>query len=149
MVLCITMLIISAMPVFASQYEYIENHDIIDCANRYVDGSYYKFLIKLPEDLSTNNVTIHLYNQNNNINTITSLSYLASSDYASMHIDYNHSGYNYYLLTLDASSSSFPDSMRSKMGINLRCAYKGMGYMATNNANGSFTVGPGYYLIRN
>lgn len=147
--LCIAMFIMSAIPTFASQYEYTENHNIIDCANRYVEGSCYNFLIKIPEELSTDNVTIQVHNQNGYIHRITNLSHLASLDYASMHIDNNHSGHNYYLLTLDASHPSFPDNMRNKMGIKLRCTYRGRGYMATDNANGSFTVGPGYYLSIN
>lgn len=141
--LCAVMIIMSVVPAFASQYEHIENRDVIDCANRYVDGNCYKFLIKIPESMSLSSVTIHLYGESGSINRITSLSALADSAYASIYLDYNHSGSNYYMLTIDTSSSEIPSSLIHKMGIKLFCVG---GYMATDTADGSFTYGPGYWL---
>lgn len=143
--LCVIMLIMSVVPAFASQYEYIENHDVIDCANRYVDGNCYKFLIKIPETVSLSNVTIHLYGESGSINRITNLSALADSEYASLYLEYNHSGSNYYMLTIDTASSTIPSSLIHRMGIKLFCIG---GYMATDTANGSFTTGLGYWLSR-
>lgn len=143
--LCAVMIIMSVVPAFASQYEHVENHDVIDCANRYVDGNCYKFLIKIPESMSLSNVTIHIYGGSGSINYITSLSALADSAYASIDLEYNHSGSNYYMLTIDTSSSEIPSSLVHKMGIMLFCVG---GYMATNTANGSFTYGPGYWLSK-
>ena len=145
LLMSVVMVFAAVVPAFASQYDYIENHDVIDCANRYVDGSCYKFLIKIPDTMSTDSVTVNVYNKNHTIQLITSLTILANKEYSSMYLDYSHSGHNYYLLTLDSSVSSFPESMRNGIGIILRCP----GYMATNNSNGSFTFGEGYYLYRN
>ncbi len=146
MALCVMMVVLSVTPAFASQYNHIENHDIIDCANRYVDGSCYKFLIKIPENMSTDNVTIHLHGENEYLNRITSLAALTESDYCSLNLEYTHSKSDYYMLTIDTSVSSIPDTLKHQVGIRLFCVG---GYMATNNANGSFTYGPGYWLYLN
>lgn len=146
-ILCVIICMISVVPAFAadtrSNYTPMENHDKIDCANRYVDGSNYKFLIKTVDDEPISDVYVEIYGENGLVNYLN-LQTVANLPYCTLYFEYNHSNCNYYTLTVDTSNSAIPESLVHKIGICLYYDY----YMATNTANGSFSRGTGYWLSR-
>ena len=145
--LCMLMIVMSVIPAFAadtrSNYTPMENHDKIDCANRYIDGSSYKFLIKTVDDEPISDVYVEIHGEDGCV-LFLNLQAVAELPYCTLYFEYNHSNCNYYTLVVDTSNSAIPESLVHKMGIYLYYDY----YMATNAANGSFYRGSGYWLSR-
>lgn len=142
--LCMLIIVMSMVPAFASSYGYIENHDKVDCANRYVDGSCYKFLIKFSNEYELRHIWVNLLSEDGYEGYVT-LNKVSEKPYCSLNFEYEHGGCSYYMLTIDTSNPSIPSSLIHKMGITVYCSYN---YKATNNANGELSEGSGYWLSR-
>lgn len=142
--LCMLMIVMSIVPAFASPYGYIEDHNRVDCANRYVDGSCYKFLIKFSNEYELRHIWVNLYDDNGYVDQVE-LSRVYEKPYCSLNFEYSHDGCSYYTLTIDTSNSSIPDSLVHKIGVKVYCSYN---YKASNTENGTIFEGPGYWLSR-
>ena len=123
--------------------EYTEDHSVIDCTNRYrmKDGRY-NFTVKLPEDVSLNDVIIEITGDYSGTRVMcTNLFYLtdgAQAEFA-LRLENAYDGFNYYELT----TGRFSDT---GMGVRLYLSFKGKKYMATDTANRSAEKGNGYWL---
>ena len=142
--LCALMVILSITPAFATTLGYIENHDKVDCANRYVDGSCYKLLIKFSDEYELRHIWVDLYDNNGRVARVY-LDKVNEEPYCSLNFEYNHDGCNYYTLTIDTSDPSIPSGLVTTLGVKVFCFYN---YMATNTGNGTIFEGPGYWLSR-
>ncbi len=123
--------------------DYTEDHSVIDCTNRYrmKDGRY-NFTVKLPEDVSLNDVIIEITGDYSGTRVMcTNLFYLtdgAQAEFA-LRLENAYDGFNYYELT----TGRFSDT---GMGVRLYLSFKGKKYMATDTANRSAEKGNGYWL---
>lgn len=142
--LCFLMIVMSVVPAFASPYGYIEDHNRVDCANRYVDGSCYKFLIKISDEYELRHISVNLYDSDGYVDYIQ-LNKVSEKPYCSLNFEYSHSGCSYYMLTIDTSNPSIPAGLIHNICIKIYCAYN---YKATNTSNGTLEEGPGYCLSR-
>ena len=134
--------IIREIPIEPDGY-YTEDHSVIDCTNRYrmKDGRY-NFTVKLPEDVSLNDVIIEITGDYSGTRVMcTNLFYLtdgAQAEFA-LRLENAYDGFNYYELT----TGRFSDT---GMGVRLYLSFKGKKYMATDTANRSAEKGNGYWL---
>ena len=123
--------------------DYTEDHSVIDCTNRYrmKDGRY-NFTVKLPEDVSLNDVIIEITGDYSGTRVMcTNLFYLtdgAQAEFA-LRLENAYDGFNYYELT----TGRFSDT---GMGVRLYLSFKSKKYMATDTANRSAEKGNGYWL---
>ncbi len=123
--------------------DYTEDHSVIDCTNRYrmKDGRY-NFTVKLPEDVSLNDVIIEITGDYSGTRVMcTNLFYLtdgAQAEFA-LRLENAYDGFNYYELT----TGRFSDT---GMGVRLYLSFKGKKYMATDTATRSAEKGNGYWL---
>ena len=143
--LCALMVILSITPAFADTV-YVENHDVIDCSNRYVDNMYYyKFLIKVPNGTSLDCVTIRdIYGGYINLGEMN----LGEAHGSSLlEFEYSNQDGDFYMFTFYLVSGLRPYYWE-QYGIKLYYDNGNQHYMATNTANGSTTEGPGYILNR-
>lgn len=155
MALCIVMFIMSVVPAFAvnntdttlqatSTYTGpIEDHSVIDCTNRYkIDDYYYSFTIKLPEGTDTYDVQIEITKDYKGTRQFYDhLFYFGAGVYGStLTLKESYGGSDYYELITHSFSGD------GGVGIKLFMRYNGVGYMATDIANGSTVEGPGYWL---
>lgn len=146
--LCVVMLMLSIVPTFAVEITYVENHNYVDCANYYVDGANYRFLIKIPIGTPLSAITVK--------NVYTSETQNLSEMNTSTELEEHFTGitYMYTDSTSDCYMLSYyiypgcPKYMWYEYGIKLFYNYDGAHYMATNTSNGSTTEGPGYILKR-
>ena len=142
--LCAVMIIMSVVPAFASQYGYIEDHNRVDCANRYVDGSCYKYLIKISDEYELRHIWVELLSGNKFVDRIE-LDKVVEKPYCSLNFEYSHGGCSYYMLTIDTSNPSIPADLIHNICLKVYCSYN---YKATNTSNGTIDEGPGYCLSR-
>lgn len=142
--LCAVMVVMSVVTAFASPLGYLEDHNRVDCANRYVDGSCYKILIKISNEYNLSNIWVDLYDADGYVDRID-LDKVSEKPYASLVFEYNHSDCNYYTLTIDTSNPSIPSGLIHKLGVKIYCSYN---YKATDTYNGNILEGPGYWLSR-
>lgn len=134
----------SVQTASASDVTYTENHSIIDCANYYIDGDAYRFLIKLPKNASISTVTISdVYSPNE-----VKLSDIGNESYScySVYYQYSDSTSDYYMYSLDCSKFYAPKYSAYYYGIKVYYDNGNEHYMATNTSNNSTTEGPGYNL---
>ena len=105
------------IPVEPGDAEYVENHSVIDCTNRYrMDDGRYNFTIKLPGDVSLKDVIIEITSDYSGTRqSCTNLFYLTNGENAEFKIrlENAYDGFNYYELTTDR----FADT---GMGFNFR-----------------------------
>ncbi|MDE7389920.1 MAG: hypothetical protein K2M82_03145 [Lachnospiraceae bacterium] len=150
--LCAVMIVMSVVPAFATENtesvqlmsaSYVEDHSVIDCASYWVDGSYYRFLIKVSKGVSIGRVTV----ENVFTDEVKNLESGINSSYESVEYQYSDSTSDCYLYSVYIYPGS-PKYMWYEYGIKLFYDYNGSHYMATNTANGSTTEGPGYILKR-
>lgn len=134
--LCAVMIIMSVVPAFAVTASGIENHNIIDCPNRYIDSSgKYNFYIKIPKGCSLNDVEVLVaFNREN------PKWYSLSTQGMGITYEYSDNDSDYYELVLESYSDA--------VGIKLFCNVNGICYMATDIANGNTLPGLGYWLIK-
>lgn len=137
--LCVVMIIMAVVPAFAAAPDvtYVENHNVIDCTNRYREGtSEYHFTIKLPKGISFSDVWMSITSDYNGSVVLTEdLNYFASQ----LHYSYSDGDHDYYEFVTGAYSSN-------GIGIKLFCYYNGNYYMATDTANYQTVPGRGYWL---
>lgn len=151
-VLCAIMIVMGTVTAFATNYThchnepavYTENHNVLDCTNRYKDNNgLFHFTLKVPKGSSLSSINIHLTLDNAGGSwycyTLSDLSskitYLRSDDKS----DY------YELVTSSYGSDG--------TGVKLYCYYSGSNYsdgyyMATDNGYGQTTEGRGYWLSK-
>lgn len=154
MVLCIVMLMVSAIPAFAasstnktvqatSAYTPIEDHTVIDCTNRYKMGDdKYNFTIKLPAGTDIYDVQLEITRDYNGTNLFSDKLFYFSVPGVfgtSLTLKESYGGSDYYELIL----RKFVDA---GVGIKLFVNHNGVNYMATDAPNGSTTEGRGYWL---
>ena len=134
--LCVVMIIMAVVPAFANTV-YVENHNVIDCTNRYKEGnSEFHFTIKIPKELSLSDVTIAITkNSSGDILFEEPLSYFSSQ----ITYSYSDGNSNYY----EFVTGKYSDA---GVGIKLFCEYNGNYYMATDNGFGQTAQGHGYWL---
>ena len=112
------------IPVEPGDAEYVENHSVIDCTNRYrMDDGRYNFTIKLPGDVSLKDVIIEITSDYSGTRqSCTNLFYLTNGENAEFKIrlENAYDGFNYYELTTDR----FADT---GMGVRLYLSYKKAG----------------------
>lgn len=135
--------IIREIPVEPGDTPYVEEHNVIDCTNRYRmrDGRY-NFTVKLPDDVSLRDVIIEITGDYRGTRRLcTNLFYLTDGTQASFAIrqENAYDGFCYYELTTDQYADS-------GMGVRLYLSYRGRYYMATDTANRSQSKGNGYWL---
>lgn len=129
-----------------SNVTYIENHSKIDCANYYIDGSSYRFLIKVPKNAALSTVTIsNVYSPNE-----IKLSDIKNESYScySVYYQYSDSTSDYYMYSPNYSKFYAPKYSAYYYGIKVYYDNGDEHYMATNISNNSTTEGPGYTLKR-
>ena len=146
--LCVVMIIMSVVPAFAATNDvtYVENHSKVDCANYYIDGANYRFLVKIPKGTPLSAITVK--------NVYTGETQKLSEMNTSTELGEHFTGitYMYTDSTSDCYTLSYyiwpgcPKYMWYEYGIKLYYDYNSEHYMATNTANGSTTEGPGYIL---
>lgn len=136
--LCVVMIIMAVVPAFAAAPDvtYTENHNVIDCSNRYKEGtSEFHFTIKVPKGISFSNVWMSITTDYNGSVLLTEdLNYFSSQ----IRYSYSDSTYDYYEYVTGAYSSN-------GIGIKLFCYYNGGYYMATDTGIGQTTPGRGYW----
>lgn len=138
----------SVQTASASEVTYVENHSVIDCANYYVDGSNYRFLVKVPIGTPLSAITV----KNVYTDTTQKLSELQTSTELGAH--FTGITYMYTDSTSDCYTLSYyiypgcDKYMWYEYGIKLYYDYNGNHYMATNTSNNSTTEGSGYILKR-
>ena len=148
--LCALMVILSITPAFATNYThchnepavYTENHNIIDCTNRYKDNNgLFHFTLKVPKGSYLSSINIHLTLDSEGGSwycyTLAELSSKITYSYSDDKSDY------YELVTSTYSSQG--------TGVKLYCYYTGSDYpsgyyMATDNGYNLTTEGRGYWL---
>lgn len=151
MALCVVMLIMSVVPAFADTV-YVENHDVIDCSNRYVDNDgAYIFTIKVPKGDDLLGVSLDiLYSSTGSIlSKGLKLAYESNGVYRLSE--------NVTWLYSDSTSDYYSYKYTTRLGLPTWSAagiklYYDKGtqhYMATDTSNGSTVEGPGYFLRRN
>lgn len=135
MALCLVMLIMSVVPAFAVTY--VENHDIIDCTNRFKtnDGKF-DFTIKIPKECSFSDVTIAITKNDNGDKYISGNMNYFSSKLTQLYTDGDSV---YYQFLTDKY-------VAAGVGIKLYCNKNGSYYRATDTAYYSSTEGRGYWL---
>lgn len=144
--LCLVMIVLSVVPAFADDVTYVENHDYVDCANYYVDGANYRFLVKIPKDTPLSAITV----KNVYTDETQNLSELDTSTELGAH--FTGITYMYTDSTSDCYTLSYyiwpgcPKYMWYQYGIKLYYDYNGAHYMATNTSYGSTIEGSGYLL---
>ena len=144
--LCAVMIIMSVVPAFADTV-YVENHNYVDCANYYIDGSKYMFLIKIPIGTPLSAITL----KEIHIGTSHTLEEIANSTTSfteKLEYQYSDSTSDCYMYSYDMSKYGAPKNTWYMYGIKLYYDYNGQHYMATNNGYGETTEGPGYKLVR-
>lgn len=144
-VLCVMILIMSVVPAFAD-VTYVENHSKIDCASYYIDGSHYRYLIKIPIGTPLSAITVKSAYADSD--TGVNMSEFTVDSDSGVVYQYTDATSDCYLLSYDISDPGTPRYMWSYHGIKLYYDYNGSHYMATNTANGSTTEGSGYKLVR-
>lgn len=137
--LCAVMIIMSVLPAFAS-VACIENHNVVDCTNRYKDndGTFY-FTIKLPNDLRIGQTSLMLTSDYNGTEMYTKslICYEKNLTYS-----YSDEKSDYYILKFDNVSGD-------GLGIKLfSYCNDGVCYTASDTANGSTVLGRGYWLSK-
>lgn len=158
-VLCIVMLVISAVPAFAVEnangtsqevnvpkVTYIENHSKIQCANYYLSGYnnyYYNFLIKIPNGASLNSVTLYDIYGDEYIN----LGKMINTGTKWINFEYSSNDGDFYMFRAYVKSG-VPGYVWEHFGIKLYYDNGDEHYMSTNTSIGSTTEGPGYILQR-
>ncbi|MGN1466862.1 MAG: hypothetical protein ACI4W1_01000 [Ruminococcus sp.] len=149
--LCIVMLILSVMPAYAAENNdttYVENHSVIHCSNYYIDGSTYRFQIKVAKGTPLSAVTI----KDAYMGTLDNMSDIPATDniYNCKRLEYQYSDSttDVYLYTYDTSHYGAPRYSWYYYGIKLLYDYNGNHYMATNTSIGSTVEGDGYRLVR-
>ncbi|HHZ05492.1 MAG TPA: hypothetical protein GX401_01685 [Clostridiales bacterium] len=142
LVMSMVMIIVAVVPAFATSY--VENHNYVDCASYYVDGSYYRYLVKVPTGTPLSAVSVKdVYT-----NYEQTLSYAQSnSGYTSVAYQYTDSTSDCYLVSFYVYPGS-PKYLWYQHGIKLYYNYNGNSYMATNTSYNSTTEGTGYCLTR-
>ena len=145
--LCAVMIIMSVVSAFADTV-YTENHSVIDCANRYIDGSKYCFQIKVAKGTPLSAVTLKtVYGEYEiKLSDIPTTDYLYN--YQRLEYQYSDSTMDCYMYIYDISRYGASKPTWYQYGIKLFYDYNGEHYMATDTANGSTTEGPGYILSR-
>lgn len=151
-VLCVLICVVGSVSAFATNYThchnepavYTENHNVIDCTNRYKDNnSFLHFQLKLPKGSNLSDINIHLTLDDNGGSwycyTLAELSSKLTYSYSDDKSDY------YELVT-----TSYGDK---GTGVKLYCYYTGSSYangyyMATDNGNNQTTEGRGYWLSK-
>ena len=154
MVLCIAMLMVSAIPAFAvsntdktvqatSSYTPIEDHTVIDCTNRYkMNDGKYNFTIKLPAGTNIYDVTLEITrNYEGSRLFYDKLFYFSVPGVfgTTLTLKESYGGSDYY----EFITHNF---VTEGVGIKLFMTYNGVSYMATDAPNGSTTEGRGYWL---
>ena len=127
----------------ATDVTYIENHDYVDCANYYIDGANYRFLIKIPNNASLSSVAV----KNVFTGEIKNLATDIDSSYESVTFKYSDSTSDCYLYSVYSYPGS-PKYMWYEYGIKVYYDNGDNHYMATNTGYNSTTEGPGYILKR-
>lgn len=127
----------------SESYDYVENHSIIDCTNRYKmnDGNY-NFTIKLPAGTDLNDVTLEITRDDKGTNLFSdNLFYFSVPGVFGTNVTFKESydGSDYY----EFVTHKF---VNAGIGIKLYMRYNDVNYMSTDNANGSTTQGRGYWL---
>ena len=136
LVLCAVMLIMSVVPAFAySHEEYIEDHSVVDCTNRYRNGANeYHFTVKVPTGTSIHAVSIELTKDyNGTVDYSTSLAVFNVVD------RYTDGNSDYYEFTITSNT-------KTGKGIRIYVSYNGVWYRASDTANGDPNLGRGYWL---
>lgn len=139
-VLCAVMVIMSVVPAFASDNPFVENHSIIDCANRYLnDEGNFVFTIKVAKGSPIDSVKIiqQMQSTTPSVSIFGGMYGLKESDYV-----YSDSTYDVYNYVVDQNKTY----NYSYVWITLYYSYDGVNAMASDTANGSTTAGPGYYI---
>lgn len=132
----------SVQTASVSDVTYIENHSIIDCANYYIDGSNYRFLVKVPNGVHISSVTVK-----NTFTGETKNLANVNSSYESVTFQYSDSTSDCYLYSVYVYPGC-PKYMWYEYGIKLYYDYNGSHYTATNTSYNSITEGNGYILKR-
>ncbi len=134
MALCVMMVVLSVTPAFAAtREEAIEDHSVVDCVNRYREGSNeYHFTIKVPAGTSIHTVSIEYTKDYNG--TIDYPTCLAAVNIINTYTDGNS---DYYEFTTTSSRGR---------GIRIYVRYNGVDYRASDTANGDPNLGRGYWL---
>lgn len=140
--MCIAMIIMSAVPAFAVTY--VENHDYVDCANYYIDGSKYMFLIKVPIGTPIDAITV----KDAYIGSTKKLSEITNKGAEKLEYKYSDSTSDCYMYSFNLSAYGTSKYTWYYYGIKLYYDYNGNHYMATNTSYNSTTEGPGYKLVR-
>lgn len=139
--LCAVMVIMSVVPAFAST-TYVEDHSKIDCASYYINGAYYRYLIKVPIGTPLSAISVKdIYT--GEVKTLEECA--AWFGYTQVEYQYTDATSDCYLLSFYVYPGA-PKYFWYEHGIKLYYDYNGGHYMATNTANGSTTEGPGYIL---
>lgn len=139
--LCAVMVIMSVVPAFA-ETAYVENHSKVDCANYYIDGTKYMFLIKVPIGTPLDAVSYkYVYSDD-----MLKLSDIKNIGNDSIIYQYSDSTSDCYMYSYNMGVPGASKPTWYRYGIKLYYDYNGEHYMATNTANGSTTEGPGYIL---
>lgn len=142
--LCAVMLIMSVVPAFASTtYNYIEDHSVIDCTNRYkINDNKFSFTIKLPAGTDINDVRLAITRDSEGT-TLFADKLFYFSVYGvfgtTLTLKESYGGSDYYELIT-------PKFVNAGIGIKLFMSYEGVSYMATDTSNGSTVEGRGYWL---
>lgn len=142
LVLSMVMVFAAVVPTFAATY--VENHNYVDCANYYIDGSKYMFLIKIPIGTPLSAITV----KDAYTDTTKKLSEITNTGAERLEYQYSDSISDCYMYSYNLSAFGTPKYSWYYYGIKLYYDYNGCYYMATNTSNNSTTEGPGYKLIR-
>ena len=136
--------ILTSVPVELSpETEYVEDHSVIDCTNRYLDGEkVFHFTIKVPRGTNLRDVIIEITRDYSGTTLFyTNLKYLGESEpqQTSVVLERTDSMSDYY----ECITKTFDEAVT---GIRLYLTTEHGNYMATDISNRSTAKGNGYWL---
>lgn len=136
--------ILTSVPVELSpETEYVEDHSVIDCTNRYLDGEkVFHFTIKVPRGTNLRDVIIEITRDYSGTTLFyTNLKYLGESEpqQTSVVLERTDSMSDYY----ECITKTFDEA---GTGIRLYLTTEHGNYMATDISNRSTAKGNGYWL---
>ncbi|MBU5461963.1 DUF1700 domain-containing protein [Lachnoclostridium sp. MSJ-17] len=136
--------ILTSVPVELSpETEYVEDHSVIDCTNRYLDGEkVFHFTIKVPRGTNLRDVIIEITRDYSGTTLFyTNLKYLGESEpqQTSVALERTDSMSDYY----ECITKTFDEA---GTGIRLYLTTEHGNYMATDISNRSTAKGNGYWL---
>lgn len=136
--------ILTSVPVTLNpKTEYIENHTVIDCTNRYRDGeNLFRFTIKTPRDTDLQDVIIEITRDyRGTVLFCTNLKYFGESEpqQTSLVFERTDGVSDYY----ECVTKSYD---KAGIGIRLYLTTENGDFMATDISNKSTVKGNGYWL---